>query len=301
MSAKRLSFPRCLPLPSLQQRSAYWRLMRADRPIGTLLLLWPTWCALWLAQRGLPSFKLLLVFTLGVWVTRSAGCIVNDYADRWLDPYVRRTQSRPLASGELTSRQAIGLFAVCIVFALGLVLTLNVFTRCLSGVAVLLMTTYPYLKRVSHLPQVYLGFAFGWGIPMAFAAVTNTLPTQAWIFFLANLCWTTAYDTWYAMVDREDDRRVGGKSTAILFGKADTFAIAVLYCATCALLLDLGLYLSLGIAYWLGCLGAFVLTVRLYRAAMNRTRESCFTAFIRHQWVGAIFFAGIALEPYVRF
>lgn len=276
----------------------YWRLMRGDRPIGTLLLLWPTWSALWLAQRGFPAFKHWLVFTLGVWITRSAGCIINDYADRWLDPHVQRTRSRPLVSGELTPHQALILFAASIAIALALVLTLNQLTLCLSAVAVILMISYPYLKRWSHLPQVYLGFAFGWGIPMAFAAVTKTLPTQAWILFLANLAWTTAYDTWYAMVDRDDDRQMGGKSTAILFGQADIYVIAALYGIAFLLLLDLGYYLSLGITYWLGCLAALLLTVKLYRDAANRQPQACFIAFTRHQWVGACVFIGIALEPY---
>ena len=207
----------------------YWKLVRGDRPIGWLLLLWPTWWGLWLAADGMPPLWTLVVFSLGVWLTRSAGCVINDYADRWLDPLVERTKGRPLATGAVRGREALAVFAVLMLVAFALVLTLNRLTVMMSGVGVLLAATYPYLKRHTYLPQVYLGLAFGWGIPMAFAAIRGEVPAVAWVLYVANILWTTAYDTWYAMVDREDDLRAGAKSTAILFGDLDLVALAILY------------------------------------------------------------------------
>lgn len=203
--------------------------MRADRPIGTLLLLWPTWWALWLAAGGLPPLWTLFVFTAGVWLTRSAGCVINDYADRWLDPHVERTKARPLATGAISGRAALALFAVLMLVAFGLVLTLNGLTIGLSFIGVFLAASYPYLKRYTHLPQVYLGMSFGWGIPMAFAAVQGEVPMLGWLLYAGNILWSTAYDTWYAMVDREDDLKMGSHSTAILFGDLDLVIQGVLY------------------------------------------------------------------------
>jgi 4-hydroxybenzoate polyprenyltransferase len=227
----------------------YFRLIRGDRPIGTLLLLWPTWWALWLAAGGVPPLGTLLIFTLGVWLTRSAGCVINDYADRWLDPQVERTRARPLVTGAVSGREALLLFAAMMLVAFGLVLLTNRLTVWLSVAGLFLAASYPYLKRYTYLPQVYLGVAFGWGIPMAFAAVQGTLPPLAWLLFLANVLWATAYDTWYAMVDREDDLRAGAKSTAILFGEADLIAQGVLYAMFLAALLLVGQRAALGVYY----------------------------------------------------
>jgi 4-hydroxybenzoate polyprenyltransferase len=191
---------------------AYWTLVRGDRPIGSLLLLWPTWWGLWIAARGLPPWWPLIVFSAGVWLTRSAGCVINDYADRWLDPQVARTRDRPLATGAVSGREALLVFAALMLLAFSLVLTLNRLTIELSVVGILLAASYPYLKRYTYLPQVYLGMAFGWGIPMAFAAIRGEVPPVAWLLYVANIVWATAYDTWYAMVDRGCARPVGRAS-----------------------------------------------------------------------------------------
>ncbi|MGV8961425.1 MAG: 4-hydroxybenzoate octaprenyltransferase [Stenotrophomonas sp.] len=272
----------------------YWKLMRADRPIGTLLLLWPTWWALWLAAGGLPPLWTLFVFSAGVWLTRSAGCVINDYADRWLDPHVKRTKDRPLASGALSGRAALVLFAGLMIAAFTLVLTLNRLTVLLSFVGVFLAATYPYLKRYTHLPQVYLGMAFGWGIPMAFAAVQGEVPPLAWVLYAANILWSTAYDTWYAMVDRDDDLKVGSHSTAILFGDLDLVIQGVLYALFFGAMSLVGLRAALGIWYWLGMGAAAVLVVYEFHLCRTREREACFKAFLHNNWVGAVLFAGIA-------
>src|SRR5690606_10456142 len=238
----------------------YWRLMRADRPIGWLLLLWPTWWALWIAADGVPPLWILFVFSAGVWLTRAAGCVVNDYADRWLDPHVARTRERPMATGAVSGREALALFAVLMLAAFALVLTMNRLTILLSVVGLFLAATYPYLKRHTYLPQVYLGMAFGWGIPMGFAALTGEVPPVGWVLYVANIFWATAYDTWYAMVDRDDDIRMGAKSTAILFGDMDLVAQGVLYACTFTALALVGRQAGLGQPYWWG-LGVAVLLV----------------------------------------
>lgn len=267
--------------------------MRADRPIGTLLLLWPTWWALWLAAGGLPSLWTLFVFTAGVWLTRSAGCVINDYADRWLDPHVKRTRERPLATGAVSGRQALALFAALMLVAFALVLTMNRLTVLLSVVGVFLAATYPYLKRYTHLPQVYLGMAFGWGIPMAFAAVQGEVPPLAWVLYGANILWSTAYDTWYAMVDRDDDLKIGSHSTAILFGDLDLVIQGILYALFLGAMVLVGQRAQLGMWYWLGLLVAAVLVAWEFWLARNREREPCFKAFLHNNWVGAALFAGI--------
>ena len=208
-------------IPSLtlgQRLSEYEKLMRLDKPIGILLLLWPTLWALWVASDGRPTAWIVAIFVIGTVLMRSAGCVINDYADRWLDPNVERTRQRPLATGAVSGREALAVFAVLMLVAFALVLTLNRLTAYMSIVGVLLAASYPYLKRHTYLPQVYLGMAFGWGIPMGFAALTGGVPPLAWLLYVANIFWATAYDTWYAMVDRDDDLRMGAKSTAILFG-----------------------------------------------------------------------------------
>ena len=289
------------PLPSdspstprwRQRLGLYWTLVRGDRPIGWLLLLWPTWWGLWMAAKGMPPLWPWLVFTLGVWLTRSAGCVINDYADRWLDPNVERTRHRPLATGAVSGREALLVFAVLVLIAFALVLTLNRLTIYMSVVGVLLAASYPYLKRYTYLPQVYLGVAFGWGIPMAFAALTGTVPAVAWVLYVANIFWATAYDTWYAMVDREDDLRMGAKSTAILFGDADLAAQGVLYACMFAALALVGREAQLGMYYWAGLGVALLLVGYEFAIARCREREWCFRAFLHNHWVGMAVFAGM--------
>ena len=278
----------------------YWRLMRADRPIGWLLLLWPTWWALWIAAGGVPPLWILFVFSAGVWLTRAGGCVVNDYADRWLDPHVERTRERPMATGAVSGREALALFAVLMLAAFALVLTMNRLTILLSVVGLFLAATYPYLKRHTHLPQVYLGMAFGWGIPMGFAALTGSVPPVAWVLYVANIFWATAYDTWYAMVDRDDDIKMGSKSTAILFGDLDLVAQGVLYALAFAALALVGRQAGLGQYYWAG-LGVGVLLVAYeFWIARHRERDACFRAFLHNHWVGMAVFAGIALDLALR-
>ncbi len=279
---------------------AYIRLMRADKPIGWLLLLWPTWWGLWLAAKGVPAWKPLIVFTLGVWLTRAAGCVINDYADRWLDPHVARTKDRPLATGEVSGREALLLFAGLMLVAFGLVLTQNRLTVWMSVVGVVLAASYPYLKRYTYFPQVYLGMAFGWGIPMAFAAVQGSVPPVAWLLYIANILWSTAYDTWYAMVDREDDLRMGSKSTAILFGDADLVAQSVIYAVMFASLVLVGLRESLGHWYFVGLGIAALLVAWEFHHAKSRARDACFKAFQHNNWVGLAIFAGIAADFALR-
>lgn len=277
-----------------ERLALYWALVRGDRPIGWLLLLWPTWWALWVASEGVPDLWLLLVFSAGVWLTRSAGCVINDYADRWLDGSVERTRDRPLATGQVGSREALVLFAVLMLAALALVATTNTLTVGLSVIGAFLAASYPYLKRYTHLPQVYLGMAFGWGIPMAFAAVQDTVPPVAWVLYVANIFWATAYDTWYAMVDRDDDLRMGAKSTAILFGELDLAAIGVLYVLTFVGLLLVGQRAGLGWAYGAGLVLAAGLVGYQFVIARSRERAACFRAFLHNHWVGMAVFAGIA-------
>ncbi len=278
----------------------YWKLLRGDRPIGSLLLLWPTWWALWLAADGFPPLSTWLIFTLGVWLTRSAGCVINDYADRWLDPQVERTQSRPLATGAVSGREALLVFAVLMLVAFGLVLLTNRLTVYLSFAGALLAASYPYLKRYTYLPQVYLGLAFGWGIPMAFAAVQGEVPSLAWLLFLANVVWATAYDTWYAMVDRDDDLRAGAKSTAILFGSMDLVAQGVLYALFIAALVFVGLRATLAPAYYGGVSIAAGLIAWEFHMARDRSRDGCFKAFLHNNWIGATVFTAIVLGVAMR-
>ncbi len=270
--------------------------MRADRPIGTLLLLWPTWWALWLAADGLPPLWILFVFTAGVWLTRSAGCVINDYADRWLDPHVKRTKDRPLASGAVSGRSALLLFAVLMVVAFALVLTLNGLTIALSFVGVFLAASYPYLKRYTHLPQVYLGMAFGWGVPMAFAAIQGEVPALAWLLYVANILWSTAYDTWYAMVDRDDDLKMGSHSTAILFGDLDLVIQGILYTVFLGAMALVGVRAGLGVYFAAGVGVAALLVVYEFWLCRHREREACFRAFLHNNWVGVALFAGIAAD-----
>jgi 4-hydroxybenzoate polyprenyltransferase len=278
----------------------YARLIRLERPIGALLLLWPTLWALWLAGRGHPDPWILFVFVAGVWLMRGAGCAVNDFADRNFDPYVARTRERPLARRALRGWEAWAVAAVLTGAAALLVSTLNPLTVLLAAVALALAVSYPFLKRFTHLPQPYLGIAFGWGIPMAWAAETDHVPTVAWLLLLANILWTTVYDTFYAMADRPWDRRLGVKSTALLFGDYDLFVIAVLQALTLLALLLVGHRLHLGTYYKAGVATAGVLFLSQIARARDRSPERCFRAFLDNNWVGLSVFVGIALDYALR-
>ncbi len=276
--------------------NAYWRLMRFDKPIGILLLLWPTWWALLLAGAGLPAFKIILIFTAGVVVMRAAGCVMNDIADRGFDPHVERTRNRPLASGELHLKQAAGLFLLLMLFAFLLVLLTNSLTIKLALVGAALASTYPFFKRFTHVPQVVLGIAFGWGIPMAFAAETGAVPFTAWWLLAINTLWAVSYDTLYAMVDREDDLAVGIKSTAILFGRFDLLVTGVLMALMLAMLASMGVTLDLSWPWFAGVTCAGLLFARQLVSVRARDREACFKAFLNNNWVGFVIFLGLMVH-----
>jgi 4-hydroxybenzoate polyprenyltransferase len=279
----------------------YLVLMRMDRPVGALLLLWPTWWALWFAAGDFPPPGLLLVFTLGVFVMRSAGCVINDFADHaWLDAHVERTRGRPMAAGRVSRREALGLFAALLALAFLLVLFTNRLTILLSFAGAALAAAYPFAKRVTHLAQVVLGAAFGWSIPMAFAAVTGTLPPLCWLLFLANVLFSTVYDTEYAMVDREDDLRVGAKSTAILFGDADRAIIGVLMATFLFAMLLAGLRATLHWPYYAGLAVAAGLLARQQWRIRDRSREHCFAAFRDNNRVGLVIWLGLLLALAIR-
>ncbi|WP_421533779.1 4-hydroxybenzoate octaprenyltransferase [Morganella morganii] len=275
---------------------AYSRLMRTDRPIGSLLLLWPTYWALWIAARGVPDWHILIIFTIGVFSMRAAGCVINDFADRKFDGSVERTKNRPLPRGDVTEKEAKILFAVLVLVSFGLVLTLNTMTIWLSLAGLALAWVYPFVKRVSHLPQVVLGAAFGWSIPMAFAAVSESLPAECWLLFAVNIVWSVVYDTQYAMVDRNDDLKIGVKSTAILFGRFDKIIIGILQLVMILMLLWIGLMVNLsGIFYW-SLLLAGALFVYQQRLMADRERDPCFQAFMNNNYVGFILFLGMLVS-----
>ena len=280
----------------MSQFNAYWRLMRADKPIGTYLLLWPTYWALWIAAGGWPGWQLFVVFTLGVVVMRAAGCVINDYADRHVDGAVERTAQRPLATGEVSEKGALRLFAGLIALAFVLVLQLNLATIALSVVALGLAASYPFMKRYTHLPQVVLGAAFSWAIPMAFMATNEQVGLVAWLLFAANLLWTVAYDTQYAMVDRDDDILVGIKSTAILFGRFDVVIISLLQLLTLLLLIAVGQLLALSVWYYLGVAGMAILFFYQYGLIYQRQRQACFKAFLNNHYAGLLVAVGIMLH-----
>lgn len=275
---------------------AYCHLMRIDKPIGTLLLLWPTLWALWLAGGGVPSPSVLLVFVLGVFLMRAAGCVVNDYADRAFDGHVKRTAGRPMPSGRVSEKEAKILFVSLVLVSFALVLTLNAMTIWLSLAALALAWVYPFMKRVTNLPQVVLGAAFGWSIPMAYAAVSESLPLSCWLLFLANICWTVAYDTLYAMVDRDDDLKIGIKSTAVLFGRHDKLIVGLLQFATLLLMLWVGYLTQLGGAFYWSLLLAGSLFIHQQKQVAGRDRDACFRAFLNNNYVGLVLFIGIALS-----
>ncbi len=282
---------------SLAQRiKEYALLMRLDKPIGTLLLLWPTWWALWIAAEGFPDISVFIVFTAGVFLMRSAGCVINDYADRKIDGQVERTKHRPLAENRIAAKEALFLFAGLALTAFVLVLFMNTLTIMLSFVGALLAASYPFMKRFTNLPQVVLGTAFAWSIPMAFAAQTGSVPLVAWILFLATILWTTAYDTMYAMVDRKDDLQIGVKSTAILFGQYDKIIIAGLQIGTLILLYIAGVYLQLDSLYYSGLLIAGGFAIYQQILIKNRDEKQCFNAFLNNNWFGMSVFAGLFLH-----
>ncbi|GLX78652.1 4-hydroxybenzoate octaprenyltransferase [Thalassotalea insulae] len=279
-----------------QKWLAVKQITRMDKPIGTYLLLWPTLWALWIASDGMPSLHHLLVFSLGVFIMRSAGCVINDYADRHVDGKVKRTAERPLVSGAMTSEQALSLFAFLIGGALALVLTLSFYTIQLSVCALLLAACYPFMKRYTHLPQVVLGAAFSWGMIMAFAETMGEVPLIAWLLFSANLLWTVAYDTMYAMVDRDDDILIGVKSTAILFAERDKRVVGLLQLLTLALLFTVGDMLAFGWPYQLALVISAGFFCYQQMLIANRERSRCFQAFLNNHWVGLVVFAGIYIE-----
>src|SRR5579859_2561219 len=283
--------------PIMRARTwAYLRLMRMNKPIGAFLLLWPTLWALWLATEGRPTPKLFSVFVAGVFVMRAAGCIINDYADRGYDPQVTRTRERPLATGEVSVIEALALFVVLGLIAFGLVSTLNTLCLQLAFVGLALAMSYPFMKRYTYLPQPYLGLAFGWGIPMAFAAAQGNVPDVAWLIFIANILWATVYDTMYAMVDRADDLKIGVKSTAILFGSMDKKIMGILQLLLLANLALLGSRMQLGAVYYIGLGFAACFAVYQQRLIRKREPEKCLQAFMNNNWFGASVFAGILLH-----
>ena len=275
---------------------ALLQLIRFDKPVGTLLLLWPTLWALWLAAQGVPDYTVLAIFLVGTFVMRSAGCIVNDLADRNLDGAVKRTNARPLVTGTVTVQEAIILFLVLMLLAFILVLFTNPLTVILSIVAVVLASSYPFMKRYTQLPQLVLGAAFSWGIPMAFAAQSNSLPPALWLVYLGNLLWTMAYDTEYAMVDREDDLKIGIKSTAILFGQYDRHMIAVLQVACLVCLYLAGQAFELGFYYNTSLIISAALFGYQQHLIRKRRPNSCFRAFLHNNWVGMAIFVGVVLN-----
>ncbi len=274
--------------------SEYLRLMRIDRPIGMYLLLWPTLWALWIAAQGRPQPWVVVVFVAGVFIMRSAGCVINDYADRDLDPHVSRTRDRPLAARRVAPAEALMLFAVLCLIAFALVSTLNALTIWMSVAGAVLAASYPFMKRFHHLPQAHLGAAFGWAVPMAFAAQTGAVPALAWLLYGVTILWAVAYDTQYAMVDRDDDLRIGVGSTAILFGRFDRLAVAAVQALVVAGLWIVGEQAGLGWPYRAGVLCAVMLMVYQQILIRGRDPSACFTAFLNNNWVGLLVFLGIA-------
>jgi len=274
----------------------YAQLMRLDKPIGILLLLWPMLWGLWFAAQGFPDGQVLVIFVLGTVLMRSAGCVINDFADRKIDPHVERTKSRPMAAGRVSSREALSLAAGLSFCAFLLILPLNQLTILLSVPALFLAGSYPFTKRFFAMPQAYLGIAFSFGIPMAFAAQTHSLPPLIWILMLANLFWVIAYDTAYAIVDKPDDLKIGIKTSAITFGRFDVLGVMVCHTCFIAIMLVIGQMQQMNLAYYAGLMAASGLIAYQYTLIRNRDRALCFKAFLHNNWVGMTVFAGIALD-----
>ena len=291
-----MKLPDKLALP--RRTNDFLELMRFDKPVGTLLLLWPTLSALWLAASGTPSIDILVIFILGVILMRAAGCVINDFADRNVDGAIQRTRNRPLVDGRITTTEALLLFAALCLTAFLLVLMTNNLTIVLSIGGVSLAALYPFMKRYSHLPQVVLGAAWAWAIPMAFAAQTGTLVTGLWVFYIAIVLWTVAFDTFYAMVDRADDIKVGIKSTAILFDDLDLAMIGVLQALTVFALILTGQNFDRGLGYFIGIAIIALLFIYQQLIARNREPEACFKAFRNNHWVGLVLFVAIVIDTY---
>ncbi|MGF6871891.1 4-hydroxybenzoate octaprenyltransferase [Paraburkholderia sp. MM5477-R1] len=272
----------------------YLRLVRMDKPIGSLLLLWPTLNALWIASGGHPSWQLLVIFTLGTVLMRSAGCAINDYADRDFDRHVKRTENRPITSGKINAWEAVVLATALSLVAFLLIQPLNALTKELSVVALFVAGTYPFVKRFFAIPQAYLGIAFGFGIPMAFAAVQDHVPLLAWAMLVANIFWAVAYDTEYAMVDRDDDIKIGIRTSALTFGRFDVAAVMLCYAVTLGIYVGIGVTLGFGPLYWLGWAVAVGCAIYHYTLIRHRERMPCFAAFRHNNWLGGALFAGIA-------
>jgi 4-hydroxybenzoate polyprenyltransferase len=277
----------------------YWLLTRMHRPIGTLLLLWPTLWALWIASDGQPRISDLLIFSLGTLLMRSAGCAINDYADRDFDRHVKRTADRPLTAGRIKPWEALAVFAFLSLVALSLIISYNKLTWLMAAIAAFLAVSYPFTKRFLSIPQAYLGIAFGFGIPMAFAATTNAAPPLCWVLLLANIFWAIAYDTEYAMVDRDDDIHLGIKTSAITFGRFDVEMVMLSYGITLALLALAGKMASLGLGWWLGLIAAGLIAIYHYGLIKHRSREGCFKAFNHNNWFGAAVFCGLPLDTFL--
>ena len=282
--------------PVTTRLALYFRLVRLDKPIGILLLLWPTLVALWLASGGPPDWSLLVIFTLGTVLMRSAGCAINDYADRDIDKHVKRTAQRPLTSGLIRAREALLVALVMVLLSFALILPLNTLTKQLSIAAVLIAGSYPYFKRFFAIPQAYLGIAFGFGIPMAYAAVLNTVPAEAWVLLIGNVFWAVAYDTEYAMVDRDDDLKIGIRTSAITFGRHDVAAVMLCYAVSLLLFLAVGWQHGLRGWFVAGVVAAAGCAVYHYTLIRQRQRDGCFAAFRHNNWLGAALFAGLALD-----
>lgn len=278
----------------------YERLMRLDRPVGILLLLWPTLWGLFLAGQGKPHWPVVLIFVTGVVLMRSAGCVMNDIADRYYDGKVERTKNRPIVNGDVSVKEASFLAAALSLSAFGLVYFLNTKTILLSVAALFLAITYPLTKRFFSIPQAYLGIAFGFSIPMAFTALTDTIPPIAWILLLANVFWAIAYDTEYAMVDRDDDMKIGIKSSALFFGKSDVLAIMICYLLMLSILISIGQHKGFGIYYYTGLAAALGLVIWQYQMIKKRNKADCFKAFLRNHWIGCVVFLGLVAEYYVK-
>ncbi|MCU7940353.1 MAG: 4-hydroxybenzoate octaprenyltransferase [gamma proteobacterium symbiont of Bathyaustriella thionipta] len=274
----------------------YYLLMRMDRPIGTWLLLWPTFWALWIAAEGIPPLSIMLIFALGVFVMRSAGCVINDYADRNIDKHIERTRNRPITSGKVTPREALGLFFVCIIIAFILVLFLNLYTILLSIIALALAAIYPFMKRYTHYPQIVLGMAFSWAIPMGFAAQLGSIPVVAWTLYGVTILWIVSYDTMYAMADREEDLKIGVKSTAIIFADNDKLMIALLQIAFTVGMFYIAWQVQAGLFFYLGILVSILFSIYQQYLIRHSDKKHCFQAFLNNHWLGMVIFIGIFLN-----
>jgi len=274
----------------------YYLLMRMDRPIGTYLLLWPTFWALWIAAQGIPPLSILIIFSLGVFVMRSAGCVINDYADRKIDLQIERTKNRPIVSGKVSPAEALKLFAAGVTIAFILVLFLNTYTIILSFAALILASIYPFMKRYTHYPQIVLGMAFSWAIPMGFAAQLNYIPNIAWLLYVTTILWIVAYDTMYAMADREEDLKIGVKSTAIIFADKDKIILAVLQILFLVGMIWIAYLLKAGVYFYLGILSASIFSIYQQYLIRHREKKACFEAFLNNNWLGMVIFIGIFLD-----